>query len=119
MLIHSPLLRYTDNMTLGDKYEFLREYLSQDHFMINCRDFCTTVLPYGTEINKWINWVNSRIVLQLGHADYRTIGVLLRIATGMLNKLDYPNEFKIKVHSEMVARVNSEMYRIALEELPF
>lgn len=119
MLIQSPLLRYTDNMTLGDKYEFLRKYLSQDRFMVNCRDFCTTTLPYGHEINKWIIWVNSRIVLQLGHANYRTIGVLLRIATGMLNKLDYPDEFKIKVHSELVARVNAEMYRIALDELPF
>lgn len=119
MLIYSPLLRYTDNMTLGEKYEYLRTYLSQDRFMVNCRDFCTTTLPYAPEMNKWIKWVNSRIVLQLGHADYRTIDVLLRVATGMLFKLNYPSSFKIKVHSELVARIKAEMYRIALDGLPF
>ena len=36
-----------------------------------------------------LTWVNKKIVLVLGIADYRTIGVRMRIATAMLNKIVY------------------------------
>ena len=70
-----------------------------------------------------LRWVNKKIVLTLGVADYRTIGVRMRIATGMLNKLVYENRVSIKIgadiHNNFVTTINREISAINTEDLPF
>ena len=70
-----------------------------------------------------LRWVNKKIVLTLGVADYRTIGVRMRIATGMLNKLVYEKKVSIKIgaciHNNFVTTINREISAISTEDLPF
>lgn len=73
----------------------------------------------NSDFHKWINWVNKKITLQLDIEDFRTIDVRLRIATGMLNKLDLPKKLSIKVHRQLVTNVRRELSLINTEDLPF
>lgn len=70
-----------------------------------------------------LHWVNTKIVLKLGKYDYgasvKTYDVLLRIATGMLNKIDIPKEYKLMFQRNMTHNVHSELGRIMGESLPF
>lgn len=70
-----------------------------------------------------IVWVNRKIVLPLDISDRRTIGVRLRIAIGMLNKLVYENKVTAKfaaiLHDNLVSNVNAELGRILTQDLPF
>lgn len=70
-----------------------------------------------------LRWVNKKIVLTLGVADYRTIGVRMRIATGMLNKLVYEDKISMKIgaciHNNFVTTINREISAINTEDLPF
>lgn len=73
---------------------------------------------YNKEVRNFIHWVNEKIVLRLGHLNLTTINVLLRIATGMLNKIDIltPIE-KIILHLNMTRNIKEEYFLI--QELPF
>jgi hypothetical protein len=75
-------------------------------------------------------WVNKKLVIQLDimlggrtRKDYRTIGVLMRIATGMLNKLvnegKLSKKLSMKIHHNFVTTINGEISAINTEDLPF
>ena len=64
-------------------------------------------------------WIFRNILCELGRASYLTIGVLLRIATSKLNKLDLTKEEKLLIHTNMTRNIWNEFYRIENEELPF
>jgi hypothetical protein len=64
-------------------------------------------------------WILGNILCELGRASYLTIGVLLRIATSKLNKLDLTKEEKLLIHTNMTRNIWNEFYRIMNEELPF
>lgn len=68
-------------------------------------------------------WVNKKITLQLGIADYRTLGVRMRIATGMLNKLTkeglLSKDMNINIHENFINAINGELSLINTEDLPF
>lgn len=68
-------------------------------------------------------WVNRKIILTLGIADYRTIGVRMRIATGMLNKIVSEGKLSRKlafdIHQNFVTTLNGEVSAISTEDLPF
>lgn len=84
-------------------------------------------LMYKCCINKdlknIISWINKKIILKLDIHDYRTIGVRLRIATGMLNKLVHEGKLSrdvgIKVHDTLVFNLNREISAINTQDLPF
>lgn len=75
------------------------------------------------DIKPLIKWINTRIVLTLGLADYRTIGVRMRIATGMLNKLVYDKKVSkrlaITIHDTLISNLNDEIAAINTQDLPF
>lgn len=75
------------------------------------------------DIKPLIKWVNTRIVLKLGIATYQTIGVRMRIATGMLNKLVYDRKVSrrlgIILHDTLISNLNDELSAINTEDLPF
>ena len=70
-----------------------------------------------------LTWVNEKIVLMLGLADYRTIGVRMRIATAMLNKIVYEGHLSEKIadriHYNLVSSLNREISAISTQDLPF
>ena len=78
------------------------------------------------EVHNLILWIEKNIIINLGTIfdnnygfDYRTVNVYLRIATGMLNKINIPKEIKIMYHDNMVNNIHREIQLIADEELPF
>lgn len=72
---------------------------------------------------KFLNWVNKNILCKIMIDDSRTMNVKLRIATGMLNKLEnqgvIPKEYCILYHMRMVDTIKSIHTEIMLEDLPF
>ena len=75
------------------------------------------------DLQDFVRWFNKKIILILDYATYETIGVRLRIATGMLNKLVYEGKLSVKlnmkIHDNFVATVSSESSKIRQEDLPF
>lgn len=80
-------------------------------------------IMFNKELHQVVKWINRKIVLPLDISDRRTIGVRLRIATGMLNKLVYENKvtakFAAELHDNLVSNVNAELGRILTQDLPF
>lgn len=68
------------------------------------------------EFNRWLL---KTIVAPLAEINHLTLGVLLRIASSKLNKLDLTKDEKILLHTNMVNNIWNEFYRIINEELPF
>ena len=64
-------------------------------------------------------WINKNIIVRLSKIDETTLGVLIRIATGMLNKVDIPKELSITLHNNMVENLKEEHKNMLLSQLPF
>lgn len=124
------------NYCLADKYEYLnRMYNNGHHYILfnNSSVFgpfpapdvpwtisnVEKVVIYNTEVAQVLNWVKTKIIINLCHIDYRTLDVLIRIATGMLNKCNIPKDVKIILHEHMVKNLREEHNNIMLSTLPF
>lgn len=81
------------------------------------------MLTQRKDVQDVLKFININLVLPLGYAgesySYQTVGVLLRIATGMLNKLDIPNEYKLMFHEHMTHNIWTEFGICTDENLPF
>ena len=65
-------------------------------------------------------FVNKNIVLKFGRISDTTFGVLLRIATGMLNKCNsITEEDKLRIHRKLCLRLHLEFNSVINEMLPF
>jgi hypothetical protein len=68
-------------------------------------------------------WANKKILFELPNLSPNTVGVRLRIVTGMLNNLEkdniIPKEISILYHDRLVRRVYSIFSEIMTEDLPF
>jgi hypothetical protein len=82
-------------------------------------DYITYEIWSNPELAKIVQWVNKKITLELGKLDYRAINVRLRIATGMLNKLDLPKKLHMDIHFYLSHNVGRELSLINTEDLPF
>lgn len=71
------------------------------------------------DLKKVLIWINKNITVRLSKIDNTTLGVLLRIATGMLNKTDIPKEHQMIFHEHMVTNLQKEYKNIILSGLPF
>lgn len=68
------------------------------------------------QVNKWLlNEIFSKSAL----FDYRTLNVLIRIATGMLNKCNISKDLQIMFHDNMVKNLKDEYDKIVISGLPF
>lgn len=123
MLIHSPLLQYAEGMSIAEQYNWLLRVYSQDQFMLDDTSvFGVELRCMSKDVRKFVHWVNLKIVLKLGRYEYessKTYNVLLRIATGMLNKLDLPSNIKFIMHNNMTRNIHKELDNIVMETLPF
>lgn len=125
MLIHSTLLRYVENEPLARKYDYLREVIHADRFSLLDQSVISpmkfNLMP--SDVQKLITWINTKIVLNLpGFLNYpgnKTFEVLLRIATGMINKLDIPEIMKQQMHTNMIKNLRTELYVVDADLLPF
>lgn len=122
------------NMKPTEVYDELRsiynqgaEYLLNNVEMFAQHDETEDDVIYEICINpdlrRIVKWVNKKIVLQLGIITYETIGVRLRIATGMLNKLIHeeriPRKTGMLIHLTLVSNLNREISAITTQDLPF
>ena len=68
-------------------------------------------------------WINNKILYQLLDMDYITMGVRLRIATNMLNKLTQQNiiskDISILYHDRFIERIKGIYSAAMTEDLPF
>lgn len=110
---------------LSDVYKFVHKTMNQNRYSIAECQACIEPFPreqslVNKDIRRWLKWVNYNIVIQLGEVDFTTLGVKLRIATGMLNRIESLTDLeKIQIHSNLTRNVNEEFYRIFDENLPF
>lgn len=74
---------------------------------------------YNPEVVKVLDWIKTKIIINLGIMDYKTLDVLIRIATGMLNKCNIPKEVQIMFHDNMVENLKTEHQECVLSGLPF
>lgn len=115
------------NRSLRDRYELLLSFVMQHSHLVTINQN-ETFGPYPptfitnhmyVEMFDFNQWLLRNILCELGRANYLTIGVLLRIATSKLNKLDLTDEEKLLIHTNMTSNIWNEFYRIENEELPF
>lgn len=125
---------YLKNMSLMEKYNVVNDIYSKGNKWI-IQNLIKAFEPiekdtyfeqnklhhkciYDKEVLNLINWVNVNIVIKLGKIDFTTLNVLLRIATGMLNKIKIlTHEEKIILHSNMIKNIKEEYF--LTQELPF
>lgn len=68
----------------------------------------------------WLWWVNENICDKLDTDLYRTTMVKVRIATGMLNKLDSLTDLeKNEIHKYLTDNVNNAVFTRIEADLPF
>lgn len=131
---HIPRQRKHD--CLADKYEYLKQKYNEGHHYIlqnNVNVFApfpesdvpwdisevNKIATYNPEVTKVLSWIKTRIIINLVCIDYKTLDVLIRIATGMLNKCDIPKDVKIMFHEHMIKNLREEHKNIMLSTLPF
>lgn len=132
--LHIPKSRR--HFCLADKYEYLNQMYKSGHHHIlynNISVFGPFPAPdvpwtisevekiaiYNTEVAQLLTWIKTKIIINLCHIDHKTLDVLIRIATGMLNKCDIPKDVKIMFHEHMVKNLRAEHNNIMLSTLPF
>lgn len=124
------------NATIAQKYDWLKkEYVKGNtHIILNNTNVfgpysqpekqwdiseAQKVAIYNQEVAKVLAWVMTRIVINLSCIDYKTLGVLIRIATGMLNKCNISKELNEMFHCNMCANLTAEHTKCVLSVLPF
>lgn len=122
--------------SLSEKYMLLRQkYENGETHIISCERAVFEPFPkpsvpwdiselekevvYDPKLRKLRIWVYKNIILQLDLLNHNSIGVLIRIATGMLNKTDIPKGDKLILHEHMVKNIRDEYFKIITESLPF
>lgn len=125
MLIKSNLLRLVKDRSSCEQYEFLSKVYEQDRYCLLCTD-CIGPLEISRlqayKMRDWLKWVNVNIILQLGDATMseKRLGVLMRIAVNMLDKvLQIDNITRLEMFSNLRLNTWEEYYRIRSEGLPF
>lgn len=75
------------------------------------------------ELHNIIRWINRKITLIMGIADYRTIDVRMRIAVNMMDKLvlsgNIDKRLNLIMFGNLISNVRQELGLINTEDLPF
>ena len=127
MLIDHIFTIKDKNNSLRNRYELLLPFVKKHSHLVAINRYETfgpyppTFITNHMFVEMWDfnEWILDNILCELGRASYLTIGVLLRIATSKLNKLDLTKEEKLLIHTNMTRNIWNEFYRIENEELPF
>ena len=125
MLFDGPFIRYLDQDTLREKYNTVRKVAWAYRYFIYDSSIC--ISPFSRQrcllnrsLKEWLNWVNRNIILNLGLDSESTTRVKLRIAASMLNKVDNLTDYEnVQIFTNLKDNINSEIYILNTEELPF
>ena len=126
MLFNGPFECYLDrDLSLKDKYSQIRRMKDSYKYDIEQSSICISPSPkiktiMNPRLREWLCWVNKNIILNLG-LDYEiTTLVKLRIAASMLNKVDNLTDYEnVQIFTNLKDNINSEIYILNTEELPF
>lgn len=77
------------------------------------------IVIYQKDVAKVNKWLLNEIFKQSALYNYKTLDVLIRIATGMLNKCNISKELQIMFHDNMVKNLTAEFGDISTSDLPF
>lgn len=124
MLLPNLLRRYNVDPTLKESYEWNRIVWSQYRYELQYCSYCISpfslvACTINPQLRQLIGWINYNIVRTIDIDTLKTINVKLRIATGMLNKIDLDQISKIEIHSNLVRNIREEYFAIETSELPF
>lgn len=124
LLIKSVLLKgIPKDYPKYKKYEYLDKLQDLDQYMIydnNQLDTLWINMKLNRDLRELNAFVNKNIVLKFGRISDMTFGVLLRIATGMLNKCNsITEEDKLRIHRNLCLRLHLEFNSVINEMLPF
>ena len=124
------------DVSTAEKYEYLEQlYKSgKTHILLNnIRIFgpyprsevpwdiseAEKIVIYNKDVANVNKWLKNEIFSKSALSNYKTLDVLMRIATGMLNKCNIPKELQIMFHDNMVKNLRSEHNLIMISGLPF
>lgn len=65
------------------------------------------------------DWIEINICTQMESLTYTTLGVLVRISTGMIFKCELSKDDKIALHDNLIRNVYDMFYKRMDDELPF
>ena len=77
------------------------------------------IVIYNKDVANVNKWLKNEIFNKSALFNYKTLDVLIRIATGMLNKCNIPKPLQIMFHDNMVENLRSEYNMIVDSSLPF
>ena len=77
------------------------------------------IVIYQEDVAKVNKWLLNEIFEQSALFNYKTLDVLIRIATGMLNKCNISKGLQIMFHDNMVRTLMDEYGNIRTSDLPF
>lgn len=66
-----------------------------------------------------LGWIHENIVFELEYLTYITLDVLIRIATGLLNKCEIDDDTKIELHYIIVSQLRARKSYLISKDLPF
>lgn len=114
----NPFLIYSYNI-ITNKQEIYPRFRS----IADCKT------PISSHQMKWFfdhndlvnvtDWIEINIFSNMPTLTDSTIGVLTRIATGMLNKCNLPKDLIMQLHENLVNNINSAYRNKLFSELPF
>ena len=86
-----------------------------------------TMMPYKNpkffvkhkELMDICDWVEINIFANMSFLTYTTLGVLVRISTGMLHKCSLPDDIIKQLDLNLVKNINKMYEKKLLSELPF
>ena len=78
------------------------------------------IATYNKDVVRVLDWINKRIVIHIASMKYyKTLDVLVRIATGMLNRCYIQKDINMKFQINMLRNIYSEYNNTMLSTLPF
>lgn len=124
------------DMSIAEKYEYLEQLYKEGktHILLNnIRIFgpyprpevpwdiseAEKVIIYDKDVANVNKWLKNEIFNKSALFNYKTLDVLIRIATGMLNKCNIPQQLQIMFHDNMVENLRLEYNEIINSDLPF
>jgi hypothetical protein len=140
LLKEAKLVNLTEDCSISELYDGMRIAYNQGATVIlnDVRIICPCIECeededdyYEILYESWSNedlkaivqWINKKIVLEIGNVDYRTIGVRLRIADNMLLKLvdsdAMTKKIYDKIHYFLCNNVWNEIRLVVNDGLPF
>ena len=131
-----PIHIRKQGLNIVEQYEYLQQMYKEDnqYFLLNnTRLFGPypqpnvpwdiseeqKIVTYQHDVAHTNKWLLNEIFDKSALFNYKTLDVLMRIATGMLNKCSISKNLQIMFHDNMVKNLKTEYNNIVMSGLPF